>query len=378
MSCNGAVASLVNGQSASGFRAEAATEVMSYRDALHWTMRHALQRHDSVVIMGQGVDDHKGIFGSTTGLAQEFGADRVMDTPLAEEGMTGVAIGAALNGLYPIQTHIRADFSLLAMNQIINLAAKYKYMFGGRFDVPLLIRMIVGRSWGQGAQHSQSLQSLFAHIPGLRVVMPSSSQSILDTYPAVIDSYRGPVISFEHRLMYDLQFYVDPLVSGRKANPFGSRLVRAGEEVTLVATSIMVLEAMRAAEHLAKMAGIQCEVIDLHCVSSPDWDLVMRSVEKTGRLVVADTSWREYGVCAEVCRVVAERNPGCLKTPVVTLGMQPAPCPTAKCLEDLFYPDLRQLVDVLASSVTGKPGHGVPLPDTQSMADVYKRFKGPF
>lgn len=379
MSCNAAVGAPVNGQAASGLRAEAGTEVMSYRDALHWTMRDALQRHDSVVIMGQGVDDHKGIFGSTTGLAQEFGADRVMDTPLAEEGMTGVAIGAALNGLYPIQTHIRADFSLLAMNQIINLAAKYKYMFGGRFDVPMLIRMIVGRSWGQGAQHSQSLQSLFAHIPGLRVVMPSSSQSILDTYPVVIDRYRSPVISIEHRLMYDLQFYVEPASSTeQETDPFGSRLVRPGEEVTLVATSIMVLEAMRAAEHLARIADIQCEVIDLHCVSSPDWDLVMDSVEKTGRLVVADTSWREYGVCAEVCRVVAERNPGCLKTPVVTLGMQPAPCPTAKTLEDLFYPDLRQLVNVLATSVTGKQGHGVPLPDTESMADVYKRFKGPF
>lgn len=378
MSCNAAVASLVNGQAAPGLRAETGTEIMSYRDALHWTMRDALQRHPAVIIMGQGVDDHKGIFGSTTGLAEEFGADRVMDMPLAEEGMTGVAIGAALNGLYPIQTHIRADFSLLAMNQIINLAAKYKYMFGGRFDVPMLIRMIVGRSWGQGAQHSQSLQSLFAHIPGLRVVMPSSSQSILDSYPAVIDRYRGPVISFEHRLMYDLNFYVNPAPTEQEIDPFGSRLVRPGEEVTIVATSIMVLEAMRAAEHLARVANIQCEVIDLHCVSSPDWDLVMHSVEKTGRLVVADTSWREYGVCAEVCRVVAERNPRCLKAPVVTLGMQPAPCPTAKCLEDLFYPDLRQLVDALAVLVTGKESHGLPLPDTQSMADVYKRFKGPF
>ncbi|MGP0595126.1 alpha-ketoacid dehydrogenase subunit beta [Nitrospira sp. T9] len=378
MLCNAAVTSRVKGQAASALRAQAGTEIMSYRDALHWTMHDALQRHDAVLIMGQGVDDHKGIFGSTTGLSQEFGPDRVMDTPLAEEGMTGVAIGAALNGLYPIQTHIRADFSLLAMNQIINLAAKYKYMFGGRFDVPMLIRMIVGRSWGQGAQHSQSLQSLFAHIPGLQVLMPSSSQSILDTYPAVIDRYRGPVISFEHRLMYDLQFYVAPLSTRQQTEPFGSRLVRPGEEVTIVATSIMVLEAMRAAEHLALVSDIQCEVIDLHCVSSPDWDLVMHSVEKTGRLVVADTSWREYGVCAEVCRVVAERNPGCLKAPVVTLGMQPAPCPTAKCLEDLFYPDLRQLVDALAVLVTGKKIHGLPLPDTQSMADVYKRFKGPF
>ncbi|MDR4494377.1 MAG: alpha-ketoacid dehydrogenase subunit beta [Nitrospirales bacterium] len=378
MSSNVAVIPSLNAPDITTYGSRDEGQVISYRDALLWTMREALRKHDSVMIVGQGVDDHKGIFGSTVGLVQEFGADRVMDTPLAEEGMTGVAIGAALNGLYPIQTHIRADFSLLAMNQIINLAAKYKYMFGGRYDVPMLIRMIVGRSWGQGAQHSQSLQSLFAHIPGLKVVMPSSSQTILETYPAVIEAYRGPVISFEHRLMYDLQFHVDASWIGTTRDPFGSRLVRQGKDATIVATSIMVLEAMRAAGHLEKVAGIQCEVIDLHCVSHPDWDLVMHSVEKTGRLVVADTSWREYGVCAEVCRVVAERNPGCLQKPVVTLGMQPAPCPTAKCLEDLFYPDLRKFVDALATLVIGNPGHGVSLPDTQSMADVYKRFKGPF
>ena len=378
MLCNPAMPSLVSREKGASVLIEAEGKVMSYREALHGTMREALRSHDSVIIMGQGVDDHKGIFGSTLGLAQEFGFDRVMDTPLAEEGMTGVAIGAALNGLYPIQTHIRADFSLLAMNQIINLAAKYKYMFGGRFEVPLLIRMIVGRSWGQGAQHSQSLQSLFAHIPGLKVVMPSSSQAILDTYPQVIAQYRGPVVSFEHRLMYDLNFHVDSPEINHDRNPFGSYKVRQGNDVTIVATSIMVLEAMRVADHLAKVAGIQCEVVDLHCVSNPDWDVVMQSLEKTGRLVIADTSWREFGVCAEVCRVVAERNPGCLRKPVVSLGMQPAPCPTAKSLEDMFYPDLREFAHVLATLVLGSEKHGIPLPDTQSMADVYKRFKGPF
>ncbi len=342
MLCNTATALLVRREEKVCGVADTASKVMSYRDAIYLTMHDALRCNDSVVLMGQGVDDHKGIFGSTIGLAQEFGADRVMDTPLAEEGMTGVAIGAALNGLYPIQTHIRADFSLLAMNQIINLAAKYKYMFGGRFDVPMLIRMIVGRSWGQGAQHSQSLQSLFAHIPGLKVVMPSSSQTILDTYSTVIAEYRGPVISFEHRLMYDLNFHVDSLPTSQRQNPFESHVVREGEDVTIVATSIMVLEAMRAADHLAKVADIQCDVIDLHCVSHPDWDLVMQSVRKTGRLVVADTSWREYGVCAEVCRVVAERNPEYLKKPVVSLAMQPAPCPTAKSPPTRHTLDLAQ------------------------------------
>jgi acetoin:2,6-dichlorophenolindophenol oxidoreductase subunit beta len=351
---------------------------MTYRDALYHSMHDALARDASVVIMGQGVDDFKGTFGTTIGLAETFGSDRVFDTPLAEEAITGIAIGAALNGLYPINTHIRADFALLAMNQIINLAAKYRYMFGGRFEVPMLIRLVIGRSWGQGAQHSQSLQSLFAHIPGLTVIMPSSSQSILDSYPYIIADYKNPVISLEHRLMYDLNFKVNPTSTNPRANPLTSRMAREGSDVTVVATSIMVLEALRAAEYLQQQAGIDCEIIDLHCVSHPDAEMITKSVAKTGKLVVADTSWNAYGVCAEVCRLVCERDPAALRAPVRTLGMAPAPCPTAKSLEDLFYPNLQTLTDAIATTVTGKSAHGIPLPHETSMADVYKRFKGPF
>ena len=353
-------------------------EVMTYREALYQTMHDALARNPNVIIIGQGVADHKGTFGTTLGLAQEFGAERVVDTPLAEEATTGIAIGCALNGLYPIQTHIRVDFSLLAMNQIINLAAKYRYMFGGRFEVPMLIRMVIGRSWGQGGQHSQSLQSLFAHIPGLTVIMPSSSQSILECYPYIISEYRNPVITIEHRLMYDLQFQTDEAPCGGNGSPLTSRKVRSGSDVTIVATSIMVLEALRAARHLAQVSEIDCEIIDLNCVSHPDISLILESVGKTGKLLVADTSWRAYGVCAEICRAVCEQAPSSLKAPVVTLGMEAATCPTAKTLEDLYYPNLQTLTDAIAELVTGNPDHGIPLPDEKSMADVYKRFKGPF
>lgn len=358
-------------------RTRPATRVWTYRDALRHAMRDALARHPHVLILGQGVDDHKGTFGSTLGLAEEFGRDRVMDAPLAEEGMTGIAIGAALNGLYPITTHIRVDFAILAMNQIVNLAAKYRYMFGGRFQVPMMIRMIIGRSWGQGAQHSQSLQSLFAHVPGLTVLMPATPGAILQSYPWAVAHHRGPVLSLEHRLLYDAAFHTTP-PPATDASPLTSRLVRGGRDVTVVATSIMVLEAQRAAEHLVKTAGIDVEVIDLHCVSHPDVELIVGSVEKTGRLCVADTSWRPYGVAAEICRLVCERRPDALRAPVVTLGMAPAPCPTAKVLEDQFYPNLRSLTEALARLATGREAHGVPLPEEVSMADVYKRFKGPF
>lgn len=351
-------------------------EATTYREALFHSMRGALAEHPEVFVQGQGVDDHKGTFGSTLGLAEEFGADRVMDAPLAEESMTGIGIGAALNGLYPIQTHIRADFALLAMNQIVNMAAKYKYMFGGRFDVPMLIRMVVGRSWGQGAQHSQSLQSLFAHVPGLTVIMPATPDAILETYPWIVRNHRGPVVSLEHRLLYDIAFRSDDV--RETASPLTSRKLRRGDDLTIVATSIMVLEAKRAAEHLAEVAGIECDVIDLHCVSHPDRDMILESVGRTGRLLVADTSWKAFGVCAEISRLVCEHDPTVLRAPIETLGMAPAPCPTAKTLEDLYYPTLRKLADTAARLVAGFEDHGVALPEEASMADVYKRFRGPF
>ena len=360
---------------ASNLNTQPTDELMSYRDAILQTMRQALNDHPQTIILGQGVDDHKGIFGSTRGLVQEFGPERVMDMPLAEEGMTGIAIGAALNGLYPITTHIRADFSLVAMNQIVNMAAKYKYMFGGRFEVPMLIRMIIGRSWGQGAQHSQSLQSLFAHIPGLTVIMPASAQSILESYPYIIEKYRSPVISLEHRLLYDLKFYLGNV---SESPPLSSRKIREGKDVTIVATSIMSLESSRAAEHLSKVSRINCDIIDLHCPSHPNKEMIIESVRKTGKLLIADTSWQAFGVCAEVCRIICESYPTALKSPVVTMGMQPAPCPTAKTLEDLFYPNLQTLTDAIAKLATGRTDHGIPLPDETSYADVYKRFKGPF
>jgi pyruvate dehydrogenase E1 component beta subunit len=337
-------------------------------------MRSALVENQNTIIIGQGVTDFKAIFGTMNGLHGEF-PGRVIEAPLSEDAITGICIGAALNGIYPINTHIRADFGLLAANQLINMAAKYKYMFGGHFSVPMMVRMVIGRSWGQGAQHSQSLQSLFAHIPGLLVLMPSTPDAIVSSYAHAIKHHNGPVIMFEHRLMYDLSFKASNRAA--LANPFASRLEREGSDVTIVATSIMVLEALRAANYLADF-GIECEVIDLHNISNPDRELIMRSVSKTGRLIVADTSWLAYGVASEICRIVAETDPTVLKSPVVNLGMAPSPCPTAKALEDIYYPDLHKTIDTVAKLVRGKDHHGVPIPTHKSMTDFYKHFRGPF
>jgi pyruvate dehydrogenase E1 component beta subunit len=352
----------------------AASRVLSYADALLETMDAALTEHPNVYIMGQGVDDFKGIFGSVTGLAAKYGQARVFDLPLMEEGMTGIAIGSSLVGDYPITTHIRADFCFLAMNQIINLASKYHYMFGGVMSCPMLIRLVVGRSWGQGAQHSQSPQSTFAHYPGLTVVMPASSQAILDMYPQIINRHRGPVISIEHRLLYNLDFTVSK--SARRV-PLTSYLAREGRDVTVVATSVMVVEALRAAQYVHDKAGIETEIVDLNSISHPDWELVAASVRKTGRLVIADTSWSEFGVAAEVCRQLMLRDPGLLRSPPSMLGMAFAPCPTAKSLEDVYYPSQHETVDAILTQVRGAK-HGVDLPSERSMTEGFRKFRGPF
>ncbi|KMT66598.1 alpha-ketoacid dehydrogenase subunit beta [Catenovulum maritimum] len=350
-------------------------EIISYREALRESMESALANNDNTIIFGQGADDYKGIFGTTIGLAEKYGKHRVQDTPLCEEGMTGICVGAALNGIKPIHIHIRADFVFLALNQILNMAAKYKYMFGGHYDVPIFIRAVIGRSWGQGAQHSQSPQALFSHFPGLKVIMPSNSQSIIESYQYLLNEYSGPVISLEHRLMYDLNFDVDrdQIRTGKDA--LASYIVREGKDVTIVATSIMVLEAVRAAKYLAEY-GIDCEIIDLHSTTDIEHSLIIESVKKTGKLLVADTSWVSFGVAAEISRIICENAPQYLTAPVVNVGMVPTPCPTAKSLEDLYYPNLESLISKIIN-LSGS-GKNIPIPDEKSMADVYKKFKGPF
>lgn len=345
----------------------------TYKAALAVAMQEAMDNNPHALLIGQGVTDFKGIFGTTIGFADQY-PGRVIETPLAEDSVAGICIGAALNGAYPINTHIRADFGLLIFNQLINLAAKYKYMFGGLFSVPSMFRMVIGRSWGQGAQHSQSLQSLMAHIPGLVVVMPADPQSIRESYSYAVQKHKGPVVMLEHRLLYDLSFAED---DNQCSHPlFGSKLEKEGTDITIIATSVMVLEAKRAAAHLSEN-GVSVEIINLHSISHPDKEMILKSVQKTGRLLVADTSWVQYGVSAEMNRIINEFDPSILKSPSRSLGMVNTPCPTAKVLEDMYYPDVHDIVSTCASMVLGKD-HSLGLPKKESMTDFYKHFKGPF
>lgn len=349
---------------------------MLYREALLTAMRGILESHPRSLILGQGVSDFKGTFGSTVGLVEDFGPDRVVDTPLSEEAITGVGVGLALTGHYVVMTHIRLDFALLCMNQIVNMAAKYRYMFGGRHSVPLLIRLVVGRSWGQGAQHSQSLQSMFAHIPGLTVIMPSSSQAVLDYYSFAAGNWPDPVISIEHRLLYELDFSTTD--DSASEPPWKPKVIQSGEDVTVVATSVMVLEARRAAEYMRETHGISVEVIDLGCVSTIDTDIILESLSKTRHLVVADTSWDAYGVCAEISRIVIGTDPGLLKSPVKFVTPVFTPCPTAKTLEDQFYPDQMTMVRAILETLGKREIADIELPGRESFRDYYAHFRGPF
>src|SRR5712691_474393 len=227
----------------------ASSRQLTFAQALNEAVDQCMARDPSVYVMGLGAPDPKGIFGSTNGLQSKHGAARVFDMPASENAMTGVAIGSALVGMRPVMSHQRVDFALLAIEQIVNQAAKWHYMFAGQASVPMVVRMIVGRGWGQGPQHSQSLQSWFAHVPGLKVVMPATPHDAKGLLISAIED-NNPVVFIEHRWLYNIH---GPVPEGVYRVPIGRpNILRQGRHVTVAAISYMTLEAVRAAEELAK------------------------------------------------------------------------------------------------------------------------------
>lgn len=313
---------------------------LTYNNAIREAQKQMMERDNTVFIFGEGVDDARGVFGTVLDLAKYFGEERVFDIPLAENCLTGVGIGAALMGMKPIMVHQRVDFILLAMDQIINHAAKWRYMLGGHGNVPLVIRSIIGRGWGEACQHSQSLQALFVHVPGLKVVMPSNPY---DAKGLLISAIKepNPVIFIEHKKLRDLEgevpeeIYEIPLGKGN--------IVRKGKDMTIVATSLMVQEALAAAQELKKQ-GISIEIVDPRTLMPLDKDLILKSVKKTGRLIVADTGWVPCGFCSEVSAVVSEEAFTFLKAPIKRIGLKHVPTPSSPVLEKEFYPTKEDLI----------------------------------
>jgi len=316
---------------------------LKFFQAVNEAIDLCMAKDPAVYIMGLGVPDPKGVFGTTLGLQQKYGSRRVMDMPTSEDGMTGVAIGSALVGMRPIMTHQRIDFAMLAMEQIVNQAAKWHYMFGGQTSVPIVIRMIIGRGWGQGSQHSQSLQAWFAHIPGLKVVMPSTPYDVKGLLIASIED-NNPVIFIDHRWLYNITGNVP---EGVYRVPLGrAKVVREGNDVTIVAASYMTLEALRAAQMLAE-DGVRAEVIDMRTLRPLDDSLILESVGKTGRLIVADTGWKTVGFGAEIVARVAEAALGDLKSPPRRLALADCPTPTTPALANYYYPRAVHIVNTV-------------------------------
>jgi pyruvate dehydrogenase E1 component beta subunit len=343
---------------------------LSYAQALYEGVVQEMERDPGVFVYGLGVDDPKGMYGTTKDLHVRFGAGRCFDHPLSEDALTGFGIGAALAGMRPIHVHQRMDFLLLCMNQLVNIAAKTHYMFGGAFTVPLVVRAIIGRSWGQGAQHSQAFHSYFMNVPGIKIVAPVTPH---DAKGALIAAIRdnNPVVFMEHRMLYNHRGVVPEQPF---AIEFGkARTLTQGGDLTLVAISHVVVESVRAAHHLEK-AGISAEVIDPVSLQPLDVDSIVRSVEKTGRLLVVDNGWVTAGAAAEIMAAVAERLGGSRTVPMARMGFAPTPCPTTKPLENEFYPNARTIAARAHALVTGREGW---MPEGEEAREIAE-FKGPF
>jgi pyruvate dehydrogenase E1 component beta subunit len=344
--------------------------VQRYVDALCEGVAQEMESDPSVFLFGLDVDDHKAIQGSTRGLQQRFGKERVFNTPLSEDAMTGVAIGAAMAGMRPIHVHIRMDFVMLCMNQLVNMASKAHYMYGGHVKVPMVVRCMIGKSWGQGAQHSQGLHSLFMHIPGLKVVAPSNAH---DAKGCMIAAIRddNPVIFVEHRLLYYSEAYVP--TESFTVEPGKSRVITRGDDITVVGVSNMVLECLRAQEMLAD-EGIHAEVIDPIWLSPLDADTIAASVERTGKLLVVDNAWLNCGASAEIVARVAEvvRRP----IQIARMGFAATSCPPSPILENEFYANPATIAARIHAMV--RPGAAWE-PDKERAKLAYQaQFRGPF
>ena len=307
---------------------------ISYVEAINETLHQMIEKDEKVFLIGQGVTSPWYVGNTTVGLIDRF-PRRVIDTPVSENAITGVAVGAALAGMRPVLMHPRMDFMYYAMDQIANHAANWYYMFGGQLSVPITLWGIINRGGEQAAQHSQALQAMFTHIPGLKVVLPSTPYDAKGLLVACIED-DNPVVYIDDRWLYD---YMGEVPEELYSIPIGKGKVRRkGDDITIVATSYMVHEANKSAEKLEK-EGIDAEVVDLRSLKPLDENLIVNSVKKTGRLVIADGGWKTCGAGAEISARIAESNIfKQLKAPIMRVSLPDTPAPASSVLENAYYP----------------------------------------
>ncbi len=328
---------------------------VTYRDALREAIREEMLRDERVFIMGEDIAGYGGTYAVSKGLFEEFGEKRVRDTPLAEEVITGAAIGAALGGLRPILELMTINFSLLASDLIINSAAKFHYMFGGQPEIPLVIRMPGGGGAQRGAQHSQMLETMYAHVPGLKVVIPATPYDVKGMLKSAVRD-PNPVLFIEHELLYNIKGEV-PDEGVEYTVPLDrAEVKREGQHVTLITFSRMLHVTIQAAEDLAK-EGIDAEVIDLRSIRPIDIDLLVDSVKKTNRVVIAEEGWKYYGTGQGLAALIYEFAFDYLDAPIQHVTGADVPMPYSKALERLAMPNKEAIVKAAKAIVPAALAH---------------------
>jgi len=355
--------------------------MLSLGNAIREGLTEAAVRDSSVLLMAEGIADPSAVYGTTADIGKHIDRKRIIEMPVSENGLCGVAVGAALVGKRPVISFHRVEFAMLAMEQIVNNAAKARYVSNGRHEVPLVIRLIVGRGWGQGPEHSQSMESVFSHFPGLKVIMPTYPRDGKGLMIAAVED-NNPVIMIEHRWCHYATGHVP---AGYYTEPMdGPRAVHQGKDVTIVATSYMTLESVRAAQALEKL-GYSATVFDLRVLRPLMLDRIFESVQLTGRLLTVDTGFRKFGVGAEVVSEVVANCFSALKTAPLRMGLPDHPTPSSRGLVPGFYPDsttilrnvgrMLEIADgkiegAVANLIAQRKGLPVDVPDPF--------FKGPF
>lgn len=318
-----------------------ATRSLQYEAAINEALHQTMSADPAVFVIGQGVKSPWYVGSTCTNLLERFGENRVIDTPVSENAITGAAVGAALAGMRPIVVHPRVDFLIYGLDPLVNQAANWHYMNGGRLPVPMVVWAIINRGGEQAAQHSQALQAWFAHVPGLKVVMPATpydAKGLLVT--AIRDN--NPVVYLPDRWLHGRSGHVP---EDTYEVPLGVAAIRrSGRDLTIVASSYLAAEAEKAGEELA-LAGVEAEVIDLRTIKPLDRDTILASVQKTGRLLVADGGWKSFGVSAEIAALVAEEAWASLKAPVRRLALPDVPAPASRSLEAVYYKHAPDIVE---------------------------------
>jgi len=346
----------------------------TFAEQINLAQHRAMRDDNSMIAMGLGINDPKAIFDTTSGLADEFGAERVFDMPTSENAMTGVGIGAAISGSRVLMTHQRVDFFLLAMDQLVNNAAKWHYMFNGKMSVPLTIRLIIGRGWGQGPTHQQNLQSWFTHIPGLQVIVPSTTDNVGQLlYSAIMNN--NPTIFLEHRWLHNQQCDVDRCLPFQD-KPLNIRTHQEGAHFTLIANSYMLVEALTAAKELAKN-GIHCDVLEVIEPSVHDFQVIYESVIKTGHCLICDISHEQYSISSEISAKVTEQCFTKLKSAPKRLALPHYPEPTSFSLTKKYYKSAKNIIEYITKTIGFKGD--ISIENNSEFHDVPGDwFRGPF